>query len=84
MNQCEPVTVSYGRKSNANLLLHYGFAYQNNPYDYVELQLNEDNFYYLKDGLLNVDLIAALRKQDEPTELVLEMKAVFVYKELCV
>jgi hypothetical protein len=29
--------LSYGRRSNSNLLLDYGFAYPGNPYDYAEV-----------------------------------------------
>jgi histone-lysine N-methyltransferase SETD3 len=35
----EEVFVSYGAKSNAELLLFYGFALENNPYDDVPLSL---------------------------------------------
>ena len=30
----EPLFVSYGRRSNSHLLLHYGFSVLDNPYDY--------------------------------------------------
>lgn len=79
--QC--LLANYGKKSNSNLLLHYCFAYQNNPYDYAELTLNQDEFFYLKQDRLNQELLTALRKCPISTDLLLEMKTMFVYRELC-
>lgn len=33
----EPVTISYGRLDNADLMMFYGFSLENNPYDRVSL-----------------------------------------------
>ncbi len=80
MKQGEQILLSYGKKSNANFLLHYGFAYANNPYDYVEIQVEADDYYYLQRDKLNTNLVRKLKKgQDRLSEL----KAIFVYKELC-
>lgn len=37
----EQIYISYGARSNSNLLLDYGFCYQNNPYDYAEIVCND-------------------------------------------
>jgi len=34
----EQIFRCYGRQSNLGLLLNYGFAYHDNPYDYVEVK----------------------------------------------
>lgn len=65
------------------MLLHYGFCYQSNPYDYVEVQVGADDFYYLKKDRLNIDLLNQLRKSDIGQDLMLEMKTLFLYKEIC-
>ena len=45
----EQIFRSYGRQSNLGLLLNYGFAYHDNPYDYVEVkQKGTDWKFYLK------------------------------------
>lgn len=35
----EQVYLGYGAKSNADLLVYYGFAVEHNPYDVLELQV---------------------------------------------
>jgi len=41
----EQIFISYGKRSNACLLLNYGFAYEDNPYDYAEVKHEVWPFY---------------------------------------
>lgn len=56
----EQIYLSYGKRSNACLLLNYGFAYADNPYDYAEVRHHIWSFY-LKLDMINVRLLASLR-----------------------
>ena len=38
----EQIFLSYGRRTNSDLLLHYAFCYENNMYQHKELSLNLD------------------------------------------
>lgn len=54
--QFEQVFISYGDKSNADLLLLYGFALERNPFNSVEISVGlskEDPMYEQKKGYLN-------------------------------
>lgn len=52
--------LSYGKSSNAYLLLNYGFSYMNNPYEYVEVK-HLKWFFILKKDMLNVNFLASIR-----------------------
>jgi hypothetical protein len=52
--------ITYGSRSNSNLLLQYGFCYEDNPYDYCELE-KDGLCYYLKQDRLNSDVLELLR-----------------------
>jgi len=56
----EQIYLSYGKRSNACLLLNYGFAYDDNPYDYAEIMHHIWPFY-LKLDMINLSLLASLR-----------------------
>ena len=56
----EQLYITYGSRSNANLLLQYGFCYPDNPYDYCELE-RDGVCYYLKHDRLNSEVLALLR-----------------------
>ena len=44
----EQLLISYGNRSNSNLLLQYGFAYQDNPFDYAEITGDDGLCWYFK------------------------------------
>lgn len=60
IKQGQQIYITYGSRSNSNLLLQYSFCYQDNPYDYVEV-VRGDTYYYLKSERLNVDLLSCFR-----------------------
>lgn len=58
----EQIYCSYGRQSNLGLMLNYGFALADNPYNYVEVRQRGTNWrFYLKMDTLNRDLLSSLR-----------------------
>lgn len=79
----EPLLVNYGRRSNSHLLLHYGFAVLNNPYDYQELTTGDQEYFYAKLDRLNTDLMAVLRGSPQMSSVELEKATVTKYKKLC-
>jgi hypothetical protein len=56
----QQIYITYGSRSNSNLLLQYGFCYEDNPYDYVEVARG-DTYFYLKSERLNVELLSCFR-----------------------
>ena len=65
VNKGEQLLFSYGKRSNSNLLMEYGFAIEGNPYDYAELAFKDKDFYYLKSERLNTDVLEKLRENQE-------------------
>lgn len=56
------------------LLLNYGFAYHDNPFDYTEVKQNKTDWkFYMKAEQLNTDLLSSLRSgtQVECNELLI-------------
>jgi hypothetical protein len=79
------VFLSYGRRSNSNLLIDYGFCYPNNPYEYAELVCDDGECYYLKAERLNLEILTKLRAEGHEVVQSLEdeLATVQKYFEVC-